>query len=636
MENIGDILKTYWGFDAFRPLQEDIIHSVLEGNDTLALMPTGGGKSLCYQVPAMAREGICIVVTPLIALMKDQVEQLRRKGIKAAAVFSGMHAGEIDTVFDNCIYGPYKFLYLSPERLKTELAKARISRMNVNLLAVDEAHCISQWGYDFRPAYLEIADFRELLPEVPVLALTATATREVEEDIGRQLKFRNGRVLKTSFVRKNLAYLVLPEESKRDRLLKIFRREYGSAIVYARNRRQTEEIAAFLQKQKISSAFYHAGMAMKKREAAQDNWLQNKTRVMVATNAFGMGIDKPDVRLVVHMDLPESLEAYYQEAGRAGRDGKKAYAVLLHSPADEAKLLENLEVSYPAPEEIRNIYQALGNYFQLATGAGKGLNFDFDIGEFCRRYDFYALSVLSAFRFLEKDNYLNFSEAVFLPSRIKLLLNKESLYRFQVANAGYDSLLKAILRSCGGVFDFYVPLDEMLIARRAGMLPEEFQRALRQLSRQGVISYIPKTDKPQITYLSSRADARNLYLDTVFLKDRKSRYLANIQSVLDYAGETGACRSKLLLAYFGERIGEKCGICDYCLKLNRLEATEKEFTAVRAEIESFLRKKPLTQSELIEKLTAFPEMKVLFVIRTLLDEELLIKSEPEGQLFLPS
>ncbi|QEC53389.1 ATP-dependent DNA helicase RecQ [Anseongella ginsenosidimutans] len=634
MENIADILKTYWGFNAFRPLQEEIIHSVLEGTDTLALMPTGGGKSLCYQVPALAREGICIVVTPLIALMKDQVEQLRRKGIKAAAVFSGMHAREIDAVFDNCIYGPYKFLYLSPERLKTALARERISRMKVNLLAVDEAHCISHWGYDFRPAYLEIAGLRELLREVPVLALTATATGEVEEDIQKQLRFRNGRVLRKSFARENLAYLVLPEEGKQERLLKILRRQEGSGIVYARNRRQTEEIAAFLRKHRVPAAFYHAGMPMRKREAAQDSWIQAKTRVMVATNAFGMGIDKPDVRLVVHMDLPESLEAYYQEAGRAGRDGKKSYAVLLHSPADERKLLENVDISYPALEEIRNIYQALGNYFQLATGAGEGLSFDFDIGEFCRRYDFYAMKVLNAFRFLEKDNYLSFSEGVFLPSRIKLLLDKEALYKFQVAHADYDAVLKAILRSCGGVFDFYVPFDEKLIARRAGMLQEEFQRTLPWLAKRGVVSYIPKTDKPQVTYLSSRADAGNLYLDTVFLRERKNRHLENIHAVLEYAGETGRCRSKMLLSYFKESAAENCGICDYCLKLNRRDVTEAEFVAIKAAIEAVLQKKALSRQELLEQLTEFPEIKLLFVIRTLLDDGQLLKNEDEDRLYL--
>src|SRR5690606_34519250 len=427
MENIQHILKTYWGFDAFRPLQEEIIQSVLSGKDTLALMPTGGGKSLCYQVPAMAREGICIVVTPLIALMKDQVEQLRNKGIKAAAVFSGMHPAEIDAAFDNCVYGPYKFLYLSPERLKTGLARERISRMTVNLLAVDEAHCISQWGYDFRPAYLEISVLRDLLPQVPVLALTATATSDVEEDICRQLRFKQKHVLRKSFARQNLAYLVLPEENKEERLLKILRWQEGSAIIYARNRRQTEEITAFLRRRNFSAAFYHAGMAMKKRETVQEDWLRGQVRVMVATNAFGMGIDKADVRLVIHVELAERLEAYCQEAGRAGRDGRKSYAVLLYSPADERKLLEQLELNYPSVEEIRDTYQALGNYFQVATGAGEGLSFDFDIGDFCRRYRFNARKVLSVFRFLEKDNYLSFTESVFLPSRLKILLDKDSL-----------------------------------------------------------------------------------------------------------------------------------------------------------------------------------------------------------------
>jgi len=636
MENIQHILKTYWGFDAFRPLQEEIIQSVLSGKDTLALMPTGGGKSLCYQVPAMAREGICIVVTPLIALMKDQVEQLRNKGIKAAAVFSGMHPAEIDAAFDNCVYGPYKFLYLSPERLKTGLARERISRMTVNLLAVDEAHCISQWGYDFRPAYLEISVLRDLLPQVPVLALTATATSDVEEDICRQLRFKQKHVLRKSFARQNLAYLVLPEENKEERLLKILRRQEGSAIIYARNRRQTEEITAFLRRRNFSAAFYHAGMAMKKRETVQEDWLRGQVRVMVATNAFGMGIDKADVRLVIHMDLPESLEAYYQEAGRAGRDGRKSYAVLLYSPADERKLLEQLELNYPSVEEIRDTYQALGNYFQVATGAGEGLSFDFDIGDFCRRYRFNARKVLSVFRFLEKDNYLSFTESVFLPSRLKILLDKDSLYRFQVAHAAYDPLLKAILRSYGGVFDFYVPLDEKLIARRAGMLMDEFLRALKWLSAQGVLSYIPRKDKPQVTYLSARADAGTLYLDAAFLKARRSRHLQGVRSVIEYATTAGRCRSSMLLAYFGEIGAENCGICDYCLQLHKKEATAEEFSAIRAAIERTLKNGPCSQQELMERLHSFPEMKVLFVIRTLLDEGQLLRNEPAGDFLLPS
>ena len=447
-----DILKQYWGYESFRPLQEDIIQSVLQGRDTLALLPTGGGKSLCYQIPALCRDGICIVVSPLIALMKDQVQQLQDRNISAVAVYAGMHYRDIDRVFDNCAHGHYKLLYLSPERLTTELARERIKRMRVNLLAVDEAHCVSQWGYDFRPPYLQIPEIREWLPGVPVLALTATATQPVVTDIQEKLAFKNQQVFFQSFARDNLSFAVVQEDAKDQKLLEILRKIPGCAVVYVRNRRRTKEIAQLLRQNRIAADYYHAGLNMEERSAKQDAWIRNKTRVIVATNAFGMGIDKPDVRLVVHMDLPDSLEAYYQEAGRGGRDGKRAFAVLLYNQADKQMLERSLELSFPDMPLIRQVYQALGHYYQLAVGGGEGQSFDFDIVHFCESFRLDAAKVLPCLQLLEQAGWLSLSESVFTPSALMIKVSKESLYDFQLKHPRFDPLLKTILRTYQGAF----------------------------------------------------------------------------------------------------------------------------------------------------------------------------------------
>lgn len=468
MDILG-ILRKYWGYGAFRPLQENIIQSVLAGRDTLALMPTGGGKSICFQVPALAQDGICIVVTPLIALMKDQVENLKERGITAVAIYSGMRKREVDIALDNCIYGPVKFLYLSPERLTSEMVRERIRHMRVNLFAIDEAHCISQWGYDFRPPYLQLSDLRELHPDVPYLALTATATPDVVTDIQEKLGFRNGVVLKKSFYRENLAYMVLHEEDKQRRMLRIIRKLGGSGIVYVRNRRETQETARFLVNEGISADFYHAGLPSEERTAKQDNWKAGHTRVIVATNAFGMGIDKADVRFVIHLEPPDSLEAYYQEAGRAGRDGKKAHAVLLYQDADLTQLKKNFQDSFPSVASIRKVYQYLGNYFQLAYGAGENLTLDFDIGEFCQRYQLETIPVLNALKFLERDGWVLLTESVYLPSRIKFEVPPDELYKFQVENQQLDGFIKMILRAYGGAFDHYIPIREQELSRKFGL-----------------------------------------------------------------------------------------------------------------------------------------------------------------------
>lgn len=619
--SIHEILEHYWRYPHFRPLQEDIINHVLAGHDTLALMPTGGGKSLCFQVPAMAQEGICIVVTPLIALMKDQVENLKTRNIQAVAIFAGMTKREIDIALDNCIYGKIKFLYLSPERLMNDLVKERIRYMNVNLFAIDEAHCISQWGYDFRPSYLRLADLRELHPKVPFLALTATATSKVIVDIQQKLQFRQDNagdaVFVKSFARPNLAYMVIEESHKTRRLLNIIRNTGGSGIVYVRNRRETQEIARFLLLEGIKADFYHAGLSTPERSKKQDAWKKNQTQVMVATNAFGMGIDKPDVRFVVHMDLPDTLEAYYQEAGRAGRDEQKAYAVLLFNEEDKIRLRRNFEWSFPTVKEIIQIYYHLGNYFQLAYGAGQYLNFDFDLGDFCTRYQLEPLKTISALKFLERDEWLSVTENVYIPSRLRFEVSSQDLYSFQVAHANLDGFIKTILRAYGGTFDYFVPFRETDLARKADLSFHDTIKYLHQLQQYEIISYLPQTDKPQLQFLQPRSDSQHLNIDKKHIDERKQIGAGQLDAVLHYLTSDG-CRLQKLLAYFNEQI-EQCGVCDYCLrknrKLNQREMEEK----IQLEIADLLVQDPLPLDDLVEKLQLGNENERIAVIRRLVD-----------------
>lgn len=616
---IHELLTRYWGHSGFRAVQEEVICSVLEKKDTLALMPTGGGKSICFQVPALAEEGICIVISPLIALMKDQVEGLKGKGIKACSITAGMAKREIDIAFDNCIYGNYKFLYLSPERLQTPLARARIGSMNVNLIAVDEAHCISQWGYDFRPSYLNIADLRDLHPQVPVLALTASATPAVQQDIQTQLRFRKEHVIRQSFERKNLSYLVLKEENRLRKLNEIIQKVPGCGIVYVKSRRETAEVAAFLKKKQVSAEFYHAGLSADERNKAQDRWKQNKSRVIVATNAFGMGIDKPDVRFVVHMDVPESLEAYFQEAGRAGRDQKPAYAVVFYNESARLELEKRFMTSYPDTGTVKNVYQALGNYFQLATGAGEGLSLDFDLSEFCRRYKFPAMQVYHSLKFLEKAGYVSFSEEVFLPSRICFLMGAEDLYAYQVANPSTDLLIKTILRSYAGAFDQYTRISESELAKRLRMRKDELVQALARLDREGVLSYLSQKDQPQITYLLPREDAGRLNIDPHYIQGRKNDYQARISAVISYVSTSGTCRSKLLRAYFGEENAGPCGICDVCRELSKIEISAEDIESVRKHVSAVSSGEIINLHRLMENLTGMTEQKKLRIIRFMVD-----------------
>lgn len=625
MERI-EVLKKYWGYNEFRPLQEEIINSVLQKRDTLALMPTGGGKSICFQVPALMQEGICIVISPLIALMKDQVENLRERNIEAISLFSGMGKREVDLALDNCIYGPVKFLYISPERLESELVLERIRHMQVNLFAIDEAHCISQWGYDFRPAYLNISQLRELHPEVPYLALTATATPDVVVDIQEKLNFTEGMVHKKSFFRENLAYMVLKEENKQGRMLKIIRKLGGSGIIYVRNRRETQETARLLINEGIAADFYHAGLSADERTRKQDGWKSDQIRVIVATNAFGMGIDKPDVRFVIHLEPPDSLEAYYQEAGRGGRDGLKSYAVLLYHESDLVQLQKKFEYSFPSINFVRKVYQNLGNYFQLAYGAGEGLTLDFDLGDFCQRYKQEPISVISALKFLERDGWLALSESVYVPSRLKFELASTDLYKYQVEHPHSDRFIKAVLRMYGGAFDYYVPIREYDLSRKFNLSFAHVIEQLQLLHNQGVLDYIPQTDSPQIHYLQPRMDGQHLHIDAPFIKLRKDAGKTKLDAVFGYL-ERNLCRSRQLLAYFDEPDSKPCGICDHCLQKDREPVPAIEMTQYLQEL---LSERELHLSQVIDQLTGTfdwgNEAQKLAFIRDCLDNGMLVEN----------
>ena len=615
---IEEILKQYWNHDTFRPMQAEIIRSVLMGNDTLALLPTGGGKSVCFQVPALAKEGICIVVSPLIALMKDQVENLNEKGINAIAIVSGMGLREIDLALDNCIYGSVKFLYLSPERLLAELVRERIKYMKVNLFAVDEAHCISQWGYDFRPPYLHIANLRALHPKVPVLALTATATSEVKEDIQQKLLFKNAVVFQQSFERKNISYIVQNAENKYRRMLDIANGVKGSGIVYVRSRKDAAEIARYYNDNGIKADFYHAGLPMDQRAERQESWKNNRTNVIVATNAFGMGIDKSDVRFVIHKDMPESLEAYYQEAGRGGRDEQKAYAVLLYTHADRLRQEKMFLLNFPSVEEIKQAYHCLANYYQLAYGAGEGLSFDLDLGDFCGRFKLDTIRTLNALKFLEKDEYLSFNESVFLPSRFRFEVVNEVLYDFQIRNAGWDPFIKTLLRSYGGSFENYVKLKEYDLAKRTNLSVQQVIDALLQLQQFGLLSYLQQTDKPQVTWLKARQQPSRLFINKNYIEERKETYRQKMEAVFAYAIHK-KCRSQMLLAYFDEPNARKCGICDICLEEKRQKNADEIFDNITNEIVQQLTISSPQIDTLIKGIRIGTEKDKMETIRLLLD-----------------
>jgi len=601
-------------------LQEDIIRSVIEGNDTLALLPTGGGKSLCYQVPGMAKDGLCIVVTPLIALMKDQVQALKLKGINAVGIYHGMSKVEIDNAIDNCVYGNVRFLYLSPERLVTDMMRSRLTKMNVSLLAVDEAHCISQWGYDFRPPYLRIAEIRELIPNTPVMALTATATTQVVEDIQEKLDFKDANVFQKSFERKNLAYMVFREEDKLNKLLKICRKQNGTGVVYVRNRRRTREIAEWLKQQKVGADFYHAGLSALERDAKQDAWMKERTRVIVSTNAFGMGIDKPNVRFVVHMDLPDSPEAYFQEAGRGGRDGNKAFAILLFNETDTDSLKQFLERSYPSIKDIKKVYNCLGNSFQLAIGSGKDQSFSFDVFDFARKYNFDPFLVFAAIGFLEKEGYLGSSDALANPSRLMIMVSNEELYRFQVANPRYNPFIKMLLRSFTGLFTEFTKIREDDIARRTGMSRNAVRKTFQELHKMNILHYKEQNEKPVITFLEERLAASDLRISKEVYRERKVFARKRMEAMIDYVSSETKCRSLFLLAYFGEKGKKRCGQCDVCLERNQAGVSAYEFNRVVKAIKPLILSEKHTLETLMNAMDLMlPEEKILNVIRYLID-----------------
>ena len=623
MKDYRQIVKENWGYISFRPMQEEIIRSALEHKDTLGLLPTGGGKSLTFQVPGLAMDGICLVITPLIALMRDQVENLKKKQIKALAVHSGLTREEIDIALNNCIYGDYKFLYLSPERLATEIFRSRVQEMNVNLITVDEAHCISHWGYDFRPSYLKIADLRTLLPDVPVLALTATATPMVVEDIQDKLLFKQKNVMKSSFVRENLIYAVKTTENKETDVSELVKKMNGSGIVYVRSRKKCQDFSNLLAKQGISVSFYHAGLPFEQRSDRQMGWTIGKIRIMVATNAFGMGIDKPDVRFVIHADLPDSPESYFQEAGRAGRDGKRAYAVLLFSPDDRLTAEQRYRANFPDLETIKNVYSALGNFLRIPVGGGKGVVYDFSIADFISAFKFELHTAFSSMKILEREGYIELTEEINSPSRLKFVLGRDDLYKFQIANSSFDAFIKLVLRSYTGVFNEYTVIDETSLARKASVDLDIVVQYLNRLHAMGIIKYIKQKRTPMVVFIEERLDEKSLYISKENYRLRKERFWERAEAMLTYAASDEICRSQLLLKYFGENQAEPCHYCDVCKRKKEKDILQEEFDMIRDEVKGILSLEPAKPEDVLKRL-AFGREKVMQVIQWMLDNDIII------------
>ncbi|MFY0253501.1 ATP-dependent DNA helicase RecQ [Chitinophaga sp. 30R24] len=626
------ILQQFWGYHQFRPLQEDIINAILAGQDTLALLPTGGGKSICFQVPAMMKPGLCLVVTPLIALMKDQVANLKKRGITAYAIYSGMPFQEVERVLEAARRGGCKFLYVSPERLQSKLFQTYCDGLPVNLIAVDEAHCISQWGYDFRPAYLQIADIRSFFPEAPVLALTASATPRVQTDICDKLLMQEARVFSKSFARANLSYSVLEETTKVDKLKHLLDRVPGCGIVYCRNRKRTKEIASLLELQGIPASYYHAGLPPAERAARQEAWINNETRIMVCTNAFGMGIDKPDVRIVVHYDVPDSLEAYYQEAGRAGRDEKKAYAVLLYNEEELTDMHERVALQFPTLEQIREIYQAIVNYLQVPVGSAEGMYFDFDINDFARTFQLNLTLSYSAIRLLEQEGVLQLSESVFLPSRVEFITSKESLYEFGSAYPALEEIMRTLLRTYEGIVDNAVPVYERQLGRIMLMEDDEIMAQLQQLHHYGIIRYQPRRDQPQLCFLQERVSARYLRINMARVEVRKKVYVNRLEAMFAYTRNREVCRTQQLVVYFGEKDSVPCGACDICVKQKSRPMDAGSFKRISDTVIARLKTAPLSFEALQQHLPDIRRSDLLQVLQFLHEEGLIDRDAGGGLL----
>jgi ATP-dependent DNA helicase RecQ len=624
--NQHEILKKFWGFDSFRPMQEDIIKSVLMGNDTLALLPTGGGKSICFQVPALMLEGVCIVISPLIALMKDQEAHLKSIGISVASIHSGLTYYEVKCILQDAIEGDYQFLYLSPERLETKVFKELLPYLKISMLVVDEAHCISQWGYDFRPSYLRIVQIRESLPGIPLMALTASATVEVQKDILLKLEMQNALCFKQSFEKPNLSYSIFRVDSKLNKLIEILEAVPGSSIVYCNNRRQTKELAELLQLNKINADYYHAGLSAEERDKKQDLWIQNKVRVITCTNAFGLGIDKPDVRTVIHFDAPECLESYYQEAGRAGRDGEKAFAVLIYHSSDIEALEAMADKRYPPIPIIKKIYQDIANYLQLPVGAGELQYFDFDLYEFVKNFQLDSYLVSNTLKILEQEGHCMLSENIFLPSRIQFQIDKESLYAFELSYPDLEPIIKTLLRSYQGIYDNSTSIFEKQLSRILRIPLKEIQLQLKKLHQLGIIEYLPQKDKPQIFFLLNRAQAEYLYIDQDLYFKRKKQYQFRLDAMLDYIKTTDTCRSRFISNYFGEITSRKCGKCDNCLHAKKTSLSSEQFKNIELKIKSQIAN-DVSVNELLRLLQPIVLEDIWLVLRFLESEQQILITE---------
>jgi len=627
MVDVESILKKYWGYDAFRPLQKEIIQSVLNGKDTLAVLPTGGGKSICFQVTALAQKGICIVISPLIALMKDQVENLRKRDIPSLLIHSGMKRMDVVQTLKNATHDYFKFLYVSPERLETSLFNEFLPGLNVNLIAVDEAHCISQWGYDFRPSYLRISELRKQLTEIPVLALTASATPEVQKDISEKLQFKSSLSFQQSFERKNLSYSVFNVDSKLARLVEILGKVQGTAIVYCKSRKRTNEIMNLLQMHGISSTNYHAGLKQEERDQRQKDWIDNKLRVIVCTNAFGMGIDKADVRLVIHVDVPDCLENYYQEAGRAGRDGKKSYAVLLYDKKDIEELNTLHSVRFPSMEQIRNVYNALINFLQIPAFTGEYRSFNFRFDEFIRNFKLNSNEALYALKALESDGWIEFNERNFTPSTLVFTTSKKELADFEAQHPGHEPLLTTLLRSYEGIFDFPAFISETQLGRLLKTADIDIKAQLQAITSFGIIRYTPQNEEPQLYFKKNRVPSQDLTINSTLYDKRRKSFAKRVETMIAYTKESN-CRSHFISKYFGDEHAVDCGICDNCLRKKATNLSAEEFEKISGFISHHLSKKQLTASELVDELKTIKKEKAWKVLEFLQAEK---KIEADGK-----